>query len=168
MTSRKRGLITRPHGTASSRTPSSVATRKKAKPIYTGRPVLSGDMCAVVALSQKRYSKKVHRLAHFSPSPLSFLRFLSVPFSLSGDRVRAIENGFTLLRCSSDGVSAVVSPLGETIAFRLDTAGPQHSRASSDLVALDTYHTSCAHPVSVHRIYPRNHLSCSQLPSVGL
>ena len=125
MTSRKRRLITRPHGTASSRTPSSVATRKKAKPIYTGRPVLSGDMCAVVALLQKRYSKKVHRLAHFSPSPLSFLRFLSVPFSLSGDRVCAIENGFTLLRYSSDGVSTVVSPLGETIAFTLDTAGPQ-------------------------------------------
>jgi hypothetical protein len=39
----KKRLITRPHGTASPRTPSSVATRKKAKPICTGRPVLSGD-----------------------------------------------------------------------------------------------------------------------------
>jgi apolipoprotein N-acyltransferase len=28
--------------------------------------------------------------------------------------VRAIENGFTLLRCSSDGVSSIVSPFGET------------------------------------------------------
>ena len=39
----KRRLITRSHGSASRRTPSSVATRKKAKPICTGRPVLSGD-----------------------------------------------------------------------------------------------------------------------------
>jgi hypothetical protein len=62
-------------------------------------------------------------LTFLPPPPPSFS--LSLPFCLSGDRVRAIENGFTLLRCSSDGVSAVVSPLGETIAFTLDTAGPQ-------------------------------------------
>ena len=63
--------------------------------------------------------------SRFSLPPLLLLFPLSLPFCLPGDRVRAIENGFTLLRCSSDGVSAVVSPLGETIAFTLDTAGPQ-------------------------------------------
>ena len=31
-------------------------------------------------------------------------------YNTSGDRIRAVENGFTLIRCSSDGVSAVVSP----------------------------------------------------------
>jgi hypothetical protein len=34
----------------------------------------------------------------------------------AGDAMRAVENGFTLLRCSSDGVTAVYSPQGETIA----------------------------------------------------
>ena len=50
----KKRLITRPHGTASRRTPSSVATRKKAKPICTGRPVLSGDTHTSVLYNRKK------------------------------------------------------------------------------------------------------------------
>jgi apolipoprotein N-acyltransferase len=42
-----------------------------------------------------------------------------------GDAMRAVENGFTLLRCSSDGVTAVYSPQGETIARTYTGAGPQ-------------------------------------------
>ena len=43
----------------------------------------------------------------------------------AGDAMRAVENGFTLLRCSSDGVTAVYSPQGETIAQTYTGAGPQ-------------------------------------------
>ena len=43
----------------------------------------------------------------------------------AGDAMRAVENGFTLLRCSSDGVTAVYSPQGETIARTYTGAGPQ-------------------------------------------
>jgi len=39
----------------------------------------------------------------------------------AGDAMRAVENGFTLLRCSSDGVTAVYSPQGETIATHTHT-----------------------------------------------
>ena len=58
---------------------------------------------------------------------------------LHGNSLRAAENGFTLLRCASDGVSGVVGPRGELLsASRTGSLGEVGFLLGSSLARRDT------------------------------
>jgi len=48
----------------------------------------------------------------------------SIGYSIWGDnKYRAVENGFTLFKCSADGVSGAVNPYGHTLSFKPTLSG---------------------------------------------
>jgi len=80
----------------------------------------------------------------------------------SGDRIRAVENGFTLIRCSSDGVSAVVSPRSFFHSLSI-TLSLSLSR-SHTLAHKNTRAHARVHSVSFSHTHTRIHSSTFTLP----